>query len=88
MNKQLLSDNIVQSLLLFAATVWIFMCWPLEPPDCNKMVLWPGCEGNARCNFHKKNLRSVQFIIKSRGCCWSPLVCATSHVQPWTECAL
>jgi len=34
-----------------------------------KMVLWPGCEGRARCSLHKKNVRSVRFVVKRRGCC-------------------
>jgi len=35
----------------------------------NKVVLWPGCEGCARCNFHKKNVRGARFTAKRRGRC-------------------
>ena len=42
---------------------------PLGISDRNKMVLWPGCEGRARVSFHTKNVRSVQFVVKRRGCC-------------------
>ena len=34
-----------------------------------KVVLWPGCEGGARCNLHKKNERLVRFTAKWRGRC-------------------
>jgi len=33
------------------------------------MVLCPGCEGHARCSLHKKNVRSVWFVVKRRYCC-------------------
>jgi len=55
--------------LLLAATVWNFAHLPLGLSDCNKMVLWPGCEGCARCNLHKKNVWSVRFVVKRWGCC-------------------
>jgi len=42
---------------------------PLGLFDRNKVVLWPGCEGRARCNLHKRNMRSVRFVVKRRGCC-------------------
>ena len=34
------------SVKLYALTTWL--------SDCNKIVLWPGCEGHAMCNLHKK----------------------------------
>jgi len=37
--------------------------------DRNKMMLWPECESRARCSLHKKNVRSVRFVVKTRGCC-------------------
>jgi len=37
--------------------------------DHNKMVLWPRYEGRAVWNLHKKNVRSVRFVVKSKGCC-------------------
>ena len=37
--------------------------------DRNKMVLWPGCEGRAEFSLHTKNVRSVWFVVKRRGCC-------------------
>jgi len=40
-------------------------------PDRIKMVLWPGCEGRASCSLHEKNMRSVQFVIKRRQCCYN-----------------
>jgi len=43
---------------------------PLGLSDRIKMVLWPGCEGRARCSLHKKkNVRTVRFVVKTRGCC-------------------
>ena len=35
----------------------------------NKMVLWLGCGGCAVWSLHKKNMRSVRFVVKRRGCC-------------------
>jgi len=49
--------------------MWTFAHLPLGLSSHNKMVLWPGCEGGVRCNLHKKNVRSVRFIAKRRGCC-------------------
>jgi len=37
--------------------------------DRNKMMLWPGCEGRAEFSLHTKNVRSVWFFVKRRGCC-------------------
>jgi len=37
--------------------------------DRNRMVLWPGCEGCAEFSLHTKNMRSVWFVVKRRGCC-------------------
>ena len=56
------------TLLLLAATVRSFAHMPLGISDLNKMVLWPGCEGRARVNLHTKNVRSVRFVVKRRGC--------------------
>jgi len=42
---------------------------PLGISDRNKMVLWPGCEGHAEFSLHTKNVRSVLFVLKRRGCC-------------------
>jgi len=42
---------------------------PLRIFDRNKMVLWPGCEGRAEFSLHTKNVRSVWFVVKRRGCC-------------------
>jgi len=57
------------TLLLLAATVQSFAHMPLGISDRNKMVLWPGCEGRARVSLHTKNVRSVWFVVKRRGCC-------------------
>jgi len=57
------------SLLLLAATVWSFAHMLLGLSDCNKMVLWPWCVSRARSNLQKKNVRSVRFAVKRRGCC-------------------
>ena len=57
------------SLLLLAATVRSFAHISLGISDRNKMVLWPGCEGRAEFSLHKKNVRSVWFVSKRRGCC-------------------
>ena len=37
--------------------------------DHNKMVLWPGCGSRAEFSLHTKNVRSVWFVVKRRGCC-------------------
>jgi len=42
---------------------------PLGLSNHIKMVLWPGCEGHARCSLHKKSVRTVWFIVKRRCCC-------------------
>jgi len=57
------------SLFLLAATVWSFAHMPLEISDHNKMVLWPGCGGHAEFSLHTKNVQSVWFVVKRRGCC-------------------
>jgi len=57
------------SLLLVAATVWSFAHIPLGISDRNKMVLWPGCGGRAEFSLHTKNVWSVWFVVKRRGCC-------------------
>jgi len=46
-----------------------FAYMPLRISDHNKMVLWPGCGGRAEISLHTKNMRSVWFIVKRRGCC-------------------
>ena len=63
------SDLVRWSLLLLAATVRSFAHMPLRISDCNKLVLWPGCGGRAEFSLHTKNVRSVRFIVKRRGCC-------------------
>jgi len=42
----------------------------------NKVVLWPGCVGRARCRLHKKNMRSEWFIVhcKKEGMFLQPLI--------------
>jgi len=57
------------TLLLLTATVRSFAHMPLGISDHNKMVLWPGCEGHAEFSFHTKNVWSVRFVVKRRGCC-------------------
>jgi len=59
----------VWSLLLLAAIVWSFAHLPLGLSNRNKMVLWPGCEGRVRCSCQGKNVRSVWFVVKRKGCC-------------------
>jgi len=54
---------------LLAATVRSFAHMPLGISDRSKMVLWPGCGGRAVRSLHKKNVRSVRFVVKRRGCC-------------------
>jgi len=66
------------TLLLLAATVRSFAYMPLGISDRNKMVLWPGSEGCAELSLHTKNVRSVQFVVKRRGCC-----CNLSVVLRW-----
>jgi len=57
------------SLLLLAAAVRSFAHMPLGISDRNKMVLWPGCGGRTEFSLHTKNVRSVWFVLKRRGCC-------------------
>jgi len=59
------------TLLLLAATVRSFAHMPLGISDRNKMVLWPECGGRAEFSHHTKNVRSVWFVVKRRGCCWN-----------------
>ena len=42
---------------------------PLGISDRNKMVLSPRCGGHAEFSLHTKNVRSVWFVVKRRGCC-------------------
>ena len=42
---------------------------PLGISARNKMVLWPGCGGLAEFSLYTKNVRSVWFVVKRRGCC-------------------
>jgi len=63
------SDHGMWTLLLLVATVRSFAHMLLGISDHNKMVLWPGCEGRAEFSLHTKNVRSVRFIVKRRGCC-------------------
>ena len=63
------SDLVSWSLLLLAAMVRSSAHIPLGISDRNKMVLWPGCEGCAEFSLHTKNVRSVWFVVKRRGCC-------------------
>ena len=42
---------------------------PLGISDHNKMVLWPEYEGRVEFSLHTKNVRSVRFVVKRRGCC-------------------
>ena len=63
------SDLVGWSLLLLAATVRSFSYMLLGISEHNKMVLWPGCEGRAEFSLHTKNVRSVWFVVKRRGCC-------------------
>jgi len=57
------------TLLLLTATVWSFALAARAFRSQQKMVLWPGCEGRAVWNLHKKHVRSLQFVVKTRGCC-------------------
>ena len=57
------------TLLLLAATVQSFAHLPLGISDSKKMVLWSGWSGCAEFSLHTKNVRSVWFIVKRRGCC-------------------
>jgi len=77
------SDLIRWALLLLAATVWSFAHLWLRLSDRNKIVLWPGCEGYAKCSLHTKNVQSVWFIVKKRGCC-----CNLSAGVALSECAV
>ena len=42
--------------MLLAATVWSFAHLLLGLSNHNNVVLWPRCEGGARCNLHKRNV--------------------------------
>ena len=78
------------SLLLLASTVWSFAHLPIGLSDRNKMVLWPGCEGRARCSLHKKNVRSVRVVLKMEWMLLQPLCrrsveCAIHHERDARE---
>ena len=71
-NRVISSGDLVRwSLLLLAATVRSFAYILLGISDRNKMVLWPGCGGHAEFSLHTKNVRSVWFVVKRRGCCYN-----------------
>jgi len=57
------------SLFLLAAMVRSFAHMLLGISDRNNMVLWPGWGGRAEFSLNKKNVRSVWFVVKRRGCC-------------------
>jgi len=46
--------------------------------DLNKMVLWPGCEGRARCNFHKTERAIDAVRCEMEGCCCTKTVARKS----------
>ena len=45
-----------QSVKLCILAAWAF--------QSQQSSVWPGCEGGARCNLHKKNVPQVQFTAK------------------------
>ena len=47
----------------------VIVAWKLGISDRSNMVLWPGCEGRREISPHAKNVRSVWFVVKRRGCC-------------------
>jgi len=59
-------------LLLLAAAVCSFAHMPLGISNRNNMGLWPGYGGRAKFSLHTKNVRSVWFVVKRRGCCCNP----------------
>ena len=75
---------------------------PLRISDRNNMVLWPGCGGRAEFSLYTKNVRSLWFVVKRRGCCcnlsggvaliaWftTNRVCAKNkNIYPWREQAI
>ena len=65
------SNRVISSGELYCCLlpVWSFAHMPLGLSDRNKMVLWPGCEGPTRFSLHIKNMQSVRFVEKRRGCC-------------------
>jgi len=55
------------------------------PSDRNKTVLRPEYEDNARCNFHKNNLRSVRLVLKRREYYWGRWVGAADQlIMEWS----
>jgi len=52
--------------------VWIFVNLTLRFSN-SKVVLWPGYEGGARCNLHRKNMQPVWFIAKKEVMVLQPL---------------
>jgi len=79
--KQWQSDLVGWSMLLLAATVWSFVHLLLGLSNRNKMVLWPGCEGYARRNLHKKNLQFMWFVVNTRAYCFNLSVDVALNVQ-------
>ena len=76
---------------MLAAAVRSFAHMRLMLSNRNKMVLWPGCEGHAVWNLHKKNVRSVRFIVKRKGCCCNLSVGIARRTTPiymWCEQAI
>ena len=55
------------------ASLTLATALPLGISDRNKMVLWQGCGGCTEFSLHTKNVRSVWFVVKRRGCCCKPL---------------
>jgi len=54
---------------LLAAAVRSFAHMPLGISGYNKMMLWPGWGSRADFSLHTKNVRSLWFVAKGRGCC-------------------
>ena len=59
MNLVIFAEKPVAAL---AATLRSFAHMLLMFSDRNKIVLWPGCEGRARCSLFKNNMQSLRFI--------------------------
>ena len=66
-NRVILSGDLYCCLLPRSVRSFVYM--PLGISDRNKMVLWQGCGGRTKFSLHRKNVRSVWFVVKRRGYC-------------------
>jgi len=67
-----------RSAKLCAHAAWAF-------PIATKWCCDQDVEGRARCSLHKKNVRSVRFVVKRKGCCCNLSGCIVLNVWSTTN---